>query len=53
MQGGWILGFTVAGSEVHAHCEVDLTASHDVVKEGVELGYLTCVGVVVKQETLV
>ena len=44
VQGGGLPGVTVAGIEVHAHCEVDLTASHDVVKEGVVLGHLTCVG---------
>ena len=31
-------GVTVASGEVDAHCEVDLTTSHDVIEEGVCLG---------------
>ena len=37
MKGGGFGGVSVAGSEVNAHCEVDLTATHDVLQEGVGL----------------
>ena len=46
MEGGGVGGVTVAGREVHPHSEVDLTASHNVVQEGVETGDL-CVCVCV------
>ena len=31
-----LVGLSVAGSKVNAHCEVDLAATHDVVQEGIE-----------------
>lgn len=37
VKGGGFGGVSVAGSEVDAHCEVDLTATHDVLQEGVGL----------------
>ena len=31
VEGGWVSGRLVAGSEVYPHGEVDLTATHDIV----------------------
>ena len=40
MQGVRLGWFAITGGEVDPHSEVDLTASHDEVQEGVQLGYL-------------
>ena len=31
VEGGGVSGVTVAGREVHAHSEIDLATSHDIV----------------------
>lgn len=36
VEGFGLIGLSVAGSKVNTHCEVDLTATHDVVQEGIE-----------------
>ena len=33
VEGIWVRWVTITGCEVNAHSEVDLAASHDVVKE--------------------
>ena len=35
-----VFGVAIAAGEVNAYCEVDLTASHYVIQEGVGFGYL-------------
>ena len=39
VEGGGLGRVTVASGEVHTHREVDLTSTHDVIKEGVGLRY--------------
>ena len=43
MQRRRMAGIPVAACEVNAHCEVDLTAPHDVIQEGVGPHDLCCV----------
>ena len=34
---------SIATSEVHTHCEVDLTTTHDVIKERIDFSDLVSV----------
>lgn len=36
MEGSRVRRFLVAEGEIYPHCEVDLTATHHIVKEGVQ-----------------
>ena len=40
VQRGGVGGVSIATCEVNTHSEVDLTSSHDVVQEGVDMGGL-------------
>ena len=39
MQRGGLGGVTIASRKVHAHCEIDLTTAHDIIKESVGFCY--------------